>query len=147
MDEKKRSYRKQKLGKDLTSLVGLKFNRLTIIEILPRERDEKGLLKLPECVCVCDCGRSKRLRIYDVINNNVTSCGCMRGRRGIDRNVTNARVAVENLSALYYCPYTTSACVRSNVYHLCCHECDRVDNCSQACNNSPEKCHAKIRKE
>ena len=129
------------------SLVGEKFSMLTIIEILPRERDKYGKLKPPRCICRCDCGKLSEKKIYDVINYNSLSCGCLRGKHGADKDTNTSASIIDSLAAIYYCKYPTTTCVRSSVHRLCCHECDRYKNCTQACGNTPEKCLAPIRDE
>ena len=136
---------KPKKSKDYTTLIGEKFGMLTITEILPRERDGRGDLKPPECLCECECGNISKHRLYDVANMNILSCGCLRGKHGVDRDENTPSSIIDALAAVYYCNYPTSTCVRSKTYHLCCHECDRFSGCSQACQNTPEKCKAPIR--
>ena len=134
-----------KKGKDFSNLIGEKFSMLTILEILPRRRDSYGDLVPPECLCLCECGNKCTRRLYDVINHNVLSCGCIRGKHGIDRNGNTPASIVDALAAIYYCNYPTKTCVRSSTHHLCCCECDRAKACPQACMNTPEKCQAQIR--
>ena len=141
----KRKNKKSEDGKDLSSLVGMKYNMLTIKEILPRERDENGLLKSASVLCECECGNLKKLRLYDVTCNNVLSCGCMRGKHCMIREENVPDSIIEALAAIYYCPYPTTTCVRSKKLHLCCHECERNANCPQACQNTIDKCNAAIR--
>ena len=136
---------KPKKSKDYSTLIGEKFGMLTITEILPRERDGRGDLKPPECLCECECGNISKHRLYDVANMNILSCGCLRGKHGVDRDENTPSSIIDALSAVYYCGYPTSTCVRSKTYHLCCHECDRFSGCTQACMNTPDKCKAPIR--
>ena len=78
-------------------------------------------------------------------NMNILSCGCLRGKHGVDRDENTPSSIIDALAAVYYCGYPTSTCVRSKTYHLCCHECDRFSGCTQACMNTPDKCKAPIR--
>lgn len=143
MTEEKRPYVKQ--GKNFDELIGSKYNFLTITEIVPRERDERGRLKPPECVVECECGTVKTCRIYDVVNSNILSCGCHRGKRGFERDKNVPATILMELNAKIFCPYTTPQCVRSSKLHLCCRECDRLENCPVACVSTPEGCGAKYR--
>ena len=145
MTETKKKQKWKKNGKDYSSIIGEKFSMLTILEVLPRERDSYGDLKPPECLCRCECGNISKHRLYDVVNLNIISCGCIRGKHGVDRNENTPSSIVEALSAVYYCNYPTGTCVRSKLHRLCCHECDRFSGCSQACQNTPEKCKAPLR--
>ena len=135
----------QRKDKDYSAFIGEKFGMLTILEILPRERDSYGDLIPPSCICLCDCGSKTKHRLYNVVNQNILSCGCMKGKHGVDRNGNTPASIVDALSAIYYCNYPTGTCVRSNTHRLCCHECDRKGGCPQACQNTPDKCGAQIR--
>lgn len=139
----KRKYEKQ--GKDYADIVGVKYNCLTVKEVLPRGRDARGRLKSPECLVECECGNIKTVRVYDVVHNNIISCGCHRGKRTVDRDENVPGTLLLELQAKYFCPYTTNVCVRSKKLHLCCRECDRYENCPVACISSPDKCEANFR--
>ena len=143
MTEEKSRYKKQ--TRNYEELVGMTYNYLTVLEILPRARDKYGALERPRCKVRCVCGKVKEMRIYDVINNTIVSCGCKRGAKGADKNVEIPMSVVEALEAKYYCKYTTNSCVRSKKLHLCCFECDRYDSCSVACQSSPKGCGARLR--
>ena len=143
-DTDKKKPRKRQ-SKNYESLIGQKFSMLTIQAILPRERDSYGDLRPPRCRCICECGNTTVTRLYDVVNYNIVSCGCIRGKHGVDRDSNTPESIIDALAAIYYCSYPTTTCVRSGLHHLCCHECDRYDNCPQACMNTPEKCKAKLR--
>lgn len=54
-------------------LIGKKFNRLTVIEKLPKYKNGKTYYK-----CICDCGNEKIVYGSDLKRNNVSSCGCYR---------------------------------------------------------------------
>jgi hypothetical protein len=47
-----------------------KFGRLTII----RETGKKNGHKY--CICRCDCGTEKEIRVSSLLNGDTTSCGC-----------------------------------------------------------------------
>lgn len=123
--------------KDYSNLVGKKYGRLRILEILPRVPK-----KFPECIVKCDCGKIKTVRIYDVANHKIQSCGCARSRKGIERETP---YIAKKLNAKYECRHTVQECMRSSVCHICCCECDKYKNCCMACKNTPEKCGAKKR--
>ena len=53
------------------SLVGTKFNNLTILGI--HSKDNAGHYKL---ICKCDCGNIKNIRADRVINGVTKTCGC-----------------------------------------------------------------------
>ena len=55
-------------------LIGKRFGKLTILEIV-RKRNKNGhLQKIARCIC--DCGKEKDILIYDILKNKTMSCGC-----------------------------------------------------------------------
>ena len=67
--------------KQYVVLPGDKYNRLTIVSELPID-DKRQRFVLVEC----ECGTTKTLRLYDVINGKTTSCGCFHHQRMIETN-------------------------------------------------------------
>ena len=146
-DEVKQKKRYVKQPRDYNEMVGVTYNYLTVLEILPRTRNALGELEKPMCRVQCECGNTKVLRVYDIINNNIISCGCKRGIKESAKEEIPPPSIIEALGAKYFCKYTTNCCVRSKKLHLCCVECDRFFNCSVACESSPDQCGALIRAE
>ena len=62
--------RKKPSGRNrkLNSLVGQRFGKLTVVEMLP---DEK-------CRCICDCGNEKITGTANLRKGGTSSCGCLR---------------------------------------------------------------------
>lgn len=54
--------------KQIGDLSGLKFNRLTVLEI---DKDRNGFW-----ICRCDCGNIKSINGANIHSNHTTSCGC-----------------------------------------------------------------------
>lgn len=52
-------------------LVGTRFGRLTVLEVL-------GTPRVPKLRVTCDCGKTKVVRYYDAANGRTNSCGCLR---------------------------------------------------------------------
>jgi 5-methylcytosine-specific restriction endonuclease McrA len=48
--------------------IGKKFNKLTLVELIPTSRQHVK--------CLCDCGKIVKLSFYDVYSNIAPSCGC-----------------------------------------------------------------------
>lgn len=63
----------------MTKMIGQKFNRLTIIDILPKHR---VLVK-------CDCGTIKEVYYYDLVYEKIKSCGCWNKEKTIKMNTTH----------------------------------------------------------
>lgn len=66
--------------KDLT---GQKFNRWTVIKLVPRE----GKRKDTRWECVCDCGKIGKVNASNLIRGVSTSCGCL-GMENMKKAVT-----------------------------------------------------------
>lgn len=66
--------------KDYTPYVGKKFNRLTVLEVLPREHYERGGIKPVKVRCKCECGRERVIMLQKILAGITKSCGCLRGR-------------------------------------------------------------------
>ena len=54
------------------NLLGQKFNKLTVIDIVP-SKNERTYWK-----CQCDCGKIKIIESYSLTSGNTQSCGCSR---------------------------------------------------------------------
>lgn len=50
--------------------IGQKFDRLTVVSI-----NEKA--KFQTCCCLCICGITKTIRIYNLLSGDTKSCGCL----------------------------------------------------------------------
>lgn len=58
----------------LSKLIGLKFGRLSVIDVT---FDTSGKRKRHKLVCQCDCGNIKNVEKSDLLNGRVRSCGCL----------------------------------------------------------------------
>jgi hypothetical protein len=54
------------------SIIGLKFNYLTVIQIVPRIKGAHNVI----VECQCDCGKILTTRKSRVIQSDIKSCGC-----------------------------------------------------------------------
>lgn len=57
--------------KDYSYLIGQKFGKFSVTQLLPREIGKK-----PKARVVCDCGAVKDVLIVDMVRGKVRSCGC-----------------------------------------------------------------------
>lgn len=62
-------------GKLKVNIIGKKFTRLLVLEMLPASRASNGKWKY-YYLCLCDCGKIKKVDHHSLINNKVKSCGC-----------------------------------------------------------------------
>jgi hypothetical protein len=53
--------------------IGLKYNLLTIISIVPNTNKKSRESRV---LCLCDCGKTKIIRFNHIKNNKIRSCGC-----------------------------------------------------------------------
>lgn len=58
------------ITREMSSLVGEKFGKLTVVEETKNNRGEKAWL------CKCDCGSNQVVKTWPLKNGKVSSCGC-----------------------------------------------------------------------
>lgn len=63
------------MPKNHSALIGQKFGRLTVVEIVPFPRNNKVR-------CTCECGGEVTTFIYLLKRGDVKSCGCMKTPHG-----------------------------------------------------------------
>jgi hypothetical protein len=68
----------------LNSLIGKKFNMLTIVSY-----KKKGKYNCNYFVCKCDCGNTTEIRANHLLHDNQFSCGCIRTKY-TNRTIGNA---------------------------------------------------------
>ena len=77
-------------------LIGKKFNKLLIIEVMP-----KASYRRKKYRCQCDCGNIVIVEAAKVVNNHTKSCGCI--RKEIDYGAKRRKAfGVANRNALIY---------------------------------------------
>lgn len=84
---------KKKIGVDF-SLIGKKYNRLTIIDIFKKELNSGQ--KIVICKCVCECGKVIETRKDPLVSGKIISCGCFRYER-LKEKVTKHGMAGKEL--------------------------------------------------
>ncbi len=77
------------------SLIGKKFNHLTILEIVGSNKDKKKLAR-----CLCDCGNEHITTIKSIKNGLTKSCGCLQKEIVGSRFVIDGR-SHERLYTIY----------------------------------------------
>ena len=58
------------------NLIGKKFNRLTILNIIPGVTINKKRISRRSAECLCDCGSKKTTYLRHLIDGRCKSCGC-----------------------------------------------------------------------
>lgn len=69
------------------TLIGKRFNKLVVVELLATSVGNKG----PDIKVKCDCGREKAVRLYHVKRNMTTSCGTCGFRIIKTHGMTNSK--------------------------------------------------------
>lgn len=70
MNESKQQY----FPCDIDKLIEFKNNHLTIVGMGERKSGDRSW----RVKCKCDCGNTKDIMVYQVLNGSVKSCGCLR---------------------------------------------------------------------
>jgi len=70
----------------ILSHLGNRYHRLTVIEICSRDK-VSGKRFRQKCICLCDCGKEKKLILERVRDGRTKSCGCLRSEITIKRNI------------------------------------------------------------
>jgi len=65
------------MAKICKDLVGLKFNRLTVLNRVPIEREPGGRVRV-WWACSCECGGETTIEASSLKSGNIQSCGCLR---------------------------------------------------------------------
>ena len=60
---------------DANLVIGKKYNRLTILEYIPKRRQTKGR-ENSKVVCLCECGNKSIAQYPAVKSGKIKSCGC-----------------------------------------------------------------------
>lgn len=140
--------------KDYSVYCGHKYNMLTVLGVKPRELDAKGKYKPARLIVRCDCGRVYDAEAAAVIHGRQKGCICQRGRKDYrepnplaPENFPASREPniVERLKPKWECTCNfESGCSINELCGICCWECDRP---CKMCQNRPEKCGAKKRRQ
>ena len=62
-------------------LVGYRFGRLRVVCFFELKTQPNGN-RISRWLCVCDCGKLKRVTGHSLMNGNTRSCGCLRPKHG-----------------------------------------------------------------
>lgn len=78
------------------SIIGKKFNRLTVMEFAEYEKTtcQSRTVIYQKWICRCDCGNTKIVRRNNFVSGNTKSCGCLNHEKnqklkgkGIQKNI------------------------------------------------------------
>lgn len=127
--------------KRLLDIIGKRFGKLIVLELLPRERDEKGNLVLvgtgypapPKYLCQCDCGNKSIVGRHSLLSLTTKSCGCIK-KYTASSLLKMFRNKAGNISK-YGCGIKKD-CGRN----ICCWDCNKYEKCNNLCTQTPAKC-------
>ncbi len=157
------------MAKDWSYLVGQKIGYLKVVELLPPGAIiVRPGRKSTVARCICKCGRECYKEVSNLARRMGVTCGSkeckhqiMSDAQALRRQIhplnfkhverqaaepfpkSNVPVITQQLKMHYECIHPDPGCVRSEVCHVCCWECDK--ECKK-CSNHPELCGARRRK-
>lgn len=73
------------MGAKLRDITGLKYNMLTVIELLPSR--VYGTSKKRMWLCKCDCGNQLEVNTSALLRNNTKSCGCLKPTKSAENSI------------------------------------------------------------
>lgn len=137
--------------RNYSAWIGAKFGTLTVEKYLGKTANSDTFFLVR-----CDCGKTKKVKTGDFMRGNVKSCGrlfCKRATSGKllslpkppkdDTDPESYNSAIEaRIKPKYYCKAVALECTISTLLHVCCCECDRP---CKRCENTPQKCGARVR--
>ena len=87
-------------GSEMDDFIGRKFGRLTVIDVLPREWDEKWKMKPMSYKCQCECGNQHDVLRSSLLSGRTNSCGCYR-RESTGRMFTTHGLGLDPLYTIW----------------------------------------------
>lgn len=86
------------MKKDWSEYIGQKFNKLTILKLVPRINSN-----LARYLCKCDCGNEIEVNYSSLKHNKVGSCGCLIAliNKGKNRPNKSKGFGVRSFNAVY----------------------------------------------
>lgn len=95
------------MGRISYNLIGQKFYRLTVVDYATEYISPSGAKK-KQWLCRCDCGNTIIVTTSKLISGNTKSCGCLKSEKTIERNKSNKKYNVYDLSGEFGIGYTSN---------------------------------------
>jgi len=110
---------------------GMKFNRLTVIEVDESSKIKNGKRILPSVwkyICKCDCGNTTLASKHGLISNNPKSCGCIRKETVSKRSKKTNRIEEcgDYIKVFFFNKENTYTIINKNDYPIIKNYCWRV---------------------
>lgn len=82
---------------------GTKFGKLTVLKRLDNKivKTEKTETSIPMYLCKCDCGNEVEVQGRYLLDGRTKSCGCLRHKNTLDRNIYKDLLSSSNGKKLY----------------------------------------------
>lgn len=134
--------------KDVPSLVGQRFGRLTVLEDVPAYTDSEGYHRA-KCRCLCDCGKETMPTRKALVRGTTKSCGCL--RRDLSSKASWKDLTGQRFNRLVVLRRVEDRVFRSGKHHVmyeCCCDCGAVITVSGAeLRNGQKSCGCQKREE
>lgn len=95
------------MGRISYNLIGQKFYRLTVVDYAMEYVSPSGAKK-KQWLCRCDCGNMIIVTTSTLISGNTKSCGCLKSEKTIERNKSNKKYNIYDLSREFGIGYTSN---------------------------------------
>jgi hypothetical protein len=106
------------MGARQNDLTGLKFNKLTVLNLV--NHNEEKTYKKRYWLCLCDCGKNTTVVTSQIVSGKTTSCGCNRAISNVI-NSANSRHKITKKDAGYnsiFSSYVSNAKLRNKSFDI-----------------------------
>jgi hypothetical protein len=106
------------MGAKQNDLTGLKFNKLTVLNLI--NHNEEKTYKKRYWLCLCDCGNKTKVSTSQIVSQKTTSCGCNRAISNVI-NSANSRYKIAKKDAGYnsiFNSYKANANLRNKSFEI-----------------------------
>jgi len=106
------------MGAKQNDLTGLKFNKLTILNLINHNEDKT--YKKRYWLCLCDCGKETKISTSQIVSGKTKSCGCNRAISNVI-NSANSRYKLAKKDAGYnsiFSSYKAGAIKRNKSFEI-----------------------------
>jgi hypothetical protein len=106
------------MGARQNDLTGLKFNKLTVLNLI--NHNEEKTYKKRYWLCLCDCGKNTKVSTSQIVSGKTTSCGCNRAISNVI-NSANSRHKITKIDAGYnsiFSSYVSNAKLRNKAFDI-----------------------------
>lgn len=99
------------MGRTLKDITGEKFQRLTAIKYVGKDKNGKSLW-----LCLCDCGNEVIATLNNLQRGNTKSCGCLNSEKTIERSTKHGKRGTR-LYNIWSLMKNRCSCEKNPCYH------------------------------